>query len=440
MTDTTSNLTLPFLLAAQAQKHVTLNESLLRLDALVQASVESATTTAQPASPADGQCYILPTGKSGTDWAGMGIGQIAYYRDGVWEALSPREGWRVYVRDSNVLRVFDGSAWQPLNAATADQWTTARTLTLSGDLTGAVSIDGSAAVGLSASLAASGVTAGTYCKLTVDAKGRATAGAALASGDVTGALGYTPVNKAGDTISGNTTVGGSPPTAGRLGVVGAASGVSLALSDNANCSLYFKHVAGGVQLGTDSGGQLRLCSNGFNDRLYVETAGHVRPGADNTQNLGSASYRWATVYAATGTINTSDLREKTDITPLALGLDFICALNPIAFKYTVGGYDVVSEQTGATTTLGADGTLYEVPVVSEHHVPRPGTRVHFGFGAQDIKAVLDQAGVSNPAMWTLADASDPESRQGLRESHLIAVLVKAVQELAARVTALEATL
>jgi hypothetical protein len=37
----------------------------------------------------------------------------------------------------------------------------------------------------------------------------------------------------------------------------------------------------------------------------------VGPGVDNSQNLGTASLRWATVFAATGTINTSDEREKT---------------------------------------------------------------------------------------------------------------------------------
>jgi hypothetical protein len=42
----------------------------------------------------------------------------------------------------------------------------------------------------------------------------------------------------------------------------------------------------------------------------------VRPGADNTQSLGSAAYRWSTVYAGTGTINTSDEREKQQIADL----------------------------------------------------------------------------------------------------------------------------
>lgn len=45
-------------------------------------------------------------------------------------------------------------------------------------------------------------------------------------------------------------------------------------------------------------------------RLYITTAGVVRPGGDGTQDLGDATHRWQTVYATTGTINTSDEREK----------------------------------------------------------------------------------------------------------------------------------
>ncbi len=51
-------------------------------------------------------------------------------------------------------------------------------------------------------LANSGVTAGTYSKVTVDAYGRVTVGASIDATDVTTALTYTPVNKAGDTMTG----------------------------------------------------------------------------------------------------------------------------------------------------------------------------------------------------------------------------------------------
>jgi hypothetical protein len=66
----------------------------------------------------------------------------------------------------------------------------------------------SSAGSVALTLANSGVTAGTYTKVTVDAKGRVTSGTSLSSGDVTGALTYTPVNKAGDTMSGNLTAPG----------------------------------------------------------------------------------------------------------------------------------------------------------------------------------------------------------------------------------------
>lgn len=46
-------------------------------------------------------------------------------------------------------------------------------------------------------------------------------------------------------------------------------------------------------------------------RLNIDSSGHTYPQADGTQNLGGASNKWGTVYAATGTINTSDARLKT---------------------------------------------------------------------------------------------------------------------------------
>lgn len=70
------------------------------------------------------------------------------------------------------------------NAATADKLKTQRTISLSGDVTGSVNFDGSANVSISSTLANSGVTAGNYTKVTVDAKGRVTAGTTLAAADI----------------------------------------------------------------------------------------------------------------------------------------------------------------------------------------------------------------------------------------------------------------
>ncbi len=117
MSDYTTRLQLPFLAAGQAQKHITVNESLLRLDALAQLATVSASTVSQPGSPADGDVYILPSGKSGAAWGGMANGAIAYYRDGAWEAISPREGWLAHAADADRLYVYSGSAWVELGAA-----------------------------------------------------------------------------------------------------------------------------------------------------------------------------------------------------------------------------------------------------------------------------------------------------------------------------------
>jgi hypothetical protein len=102
-------LELPYLEAAQAQKHVTLNESLRLLDGIVQLAVVSATTTAPPGSPANGVAYIVPSGATG-DWSGW-AGSIALYADTAWLRIVPAEGWSAWVSDTDRRAVYSGSAW-----------------------------------------------------------------------------------------------------------------------------------------------------------------------------------------------------------------------------------------------------------------------------------------------------------------------------------------
>ncbi len=58
-TQSSARLNLPYLQAGQMQKHVTLNEALTRLDALVQTAVVSRTTAEQPEAADDGTLHIL---------------------------------------------------------------------------------------------------------------------------------------------------------------------------------------------------------------------------------------------------------------------------------------------------------------------------------------------------------------------------------------------
>lgn len=81
------------------------------------------------------------------------------------------------------------------NAATASKLQTARTISISGDITGSTTFDGSNNVSINSTLANSGVTAGTYSKVTVDSKGRVTSGSNITSSDITGTLGYVPAKK-----------------------------------------------------------------------------------------------------------------------------------------------------------------------------------------------------------------------------------------------------
>ena len=88
MSDATTHLLLPYILAAQAQKHVIVNEALRLLDGLVQLAVLDRHLTTPPASPADGDRYIVALGAVGA-WSGWDL-NIAYWVDGAARAGSTR--------------------------------------------------------------------------------------------------------------------------------------------------------------------------------------------------------------------------------------------------------------------------------------------------------------------------------------------------------------
>jgi hypothetical protein len=98
---------------------------------------------------------------------------------------------------------------------------------------------------------------------------------------------------------------------------------------------------------------------------------------------------------------TSDCRDKTCFKPIAHGLDFVRALKPTEYQFKQGGRD--SAET--------DG------------------KRRYGFLAQDILPLEGDAPV-------IISADNPEKLQ-YTESHLIPILVKAIQELTARVEELE---
>ncbi|MGO4704509.1 DUF2793 domain-containing protein [Microvirga sp. 2MCAF38] len=108
----TKNLNLPLLAAAQAQKHVTHNEALAALDALVHLAVIERGRTAAPASPAEGDRYLVGSASTG-DFSGHD-GEIAFFDLGAWRFLKPRKGWRAYVEVEERIVVYDGLLWRDL--------------------------------------------------------------------------------------------------------------------------------------------------------------------------------------------------------------------------------------------------------------------------------------------------------------------------------------
>ena len=172
----------------------------------------------------------------------------------------------------------------------------------------------------------------------------------------------------------------------------------------------YDHSSNSMQFRTDDSERMRIESGG---NVQFVSGGSVFPTNDNSMQLGGgASYRWSQVWAANGTIQTSDIRTKTDVTSSSLGSDFIKTLRPVSYKWIEGG-------RRPTEKIGEDGLpLYESV---------PGVRTHWGFIAQEVKQAVDDADVDFGG-WVLTDKDDDDSHQALRYDQFIAPLTKALQE------------
>ncbi|WP_342641011.1 DUF2793 domain-containing protein [Rhodoligotrophos ferricapiens] len=110
-----ANLGLPYMEAAQAQKHVTHNEALDILDAVVHLSVHDRDLVAPPSTPQEGDRYLVAAGATGT-WAGQ-EGRIAAFQAGGWMFYPPRSGWIVWIIDETAALIFDGISWVPFGGS-----------------------------------------------------------------------------------------------------------------------------------------------------------------------------------------------------------------------------------------------------------------------------------------------------------------------------------
>jgi hypothetical protein len=175
-------------------------------------SAPTSLNTAEPAYSNTSNKFFI--GQS--DGTAIAIGG-KYYTDIIDAATNANTASTLVKRDAS--GIFSATAVRASlfgNANTASTWQTARTIGVSGDATGIVSVDGSADANVPLTLAASGVTSGIYggggqsVAITIDSKGRITAASNVA-------LGSSTINAAANSGTGSFTTGGTLTLAGATG-------------------------------------------------------------------------------------------------------------------------------------------------------------------------------------------------------------------------------
>ena len=166
-----------------------------------------------------------------------------------------------------------------------------------------------------------------------------------------------------------------------------------------------------------SGGNLLFTRSGTD--IFGITTNSGFAGTDNAFTWGVASFRWSDIYAVSGSVNTSDKRDKKRIEISDLGLDFLLRLEAKKFRYKRKRDDGENDPDD--------------------------NRTHYGLIAQEVRQVLRDIG-KNPNRVALFDEQNltdregkptGQSRLGIRYSELIAPLISAVKELDTRLKALE---
>lgn len=149
-------------------------------------------------------------------------------------------------------------------------------------------------------------------------------------------------------------------------------------------------------------------------RYVIDSDGSILPYSSNSYDIGKTGQQIRNIYSANAVTVGSDRRLKTDIEDTPLGLDFINALRPVAYRLIVGDRTVTMEQetdeNGEPLFVDVqDGTEQVRVGMDEHGEPifeerpvirrepklretvttRPGARTHYGLIAQEVKETLD---------------------------------------------------
>lgn len=144
------------------------------------------------------------------------------------------------------------------------------------------------------------------------------------------------------------------------------------------------HVVGEVRVGS-----LEELSDGGSFLLQVNS--HFAPLTNGNRNLGNSTYRWNTVYATNGTINTSDIRDKENIQSLSYGMEEIMALRPVTFNWISDEDEtpkigLIAQELQTVIPEVVKSTDFKVDEETGEHIPTEAERL--GVYYSDLIPVL----------------------------------------------------
>jgi hypothetical protein len=188
------------------------------------------------------------------------------------------------------------------------------------------------------------------------------------------------------------------------GSVGSGAAAYFTIHDGGGQQAYFGFAGlnNALDVWSGTGCFQRYLVNGGAAGFRIETAGRLRPEADNAQTLGAASFRWSTVYAATGAIKTSDARGKTALRPMS-------GAEHRAIARIVSGAGMF-QWLASIEAKGAD--------------PAQGcARLHAGVTAQAVADAFAEEGLDARcyALFCEDEAGDGATRLGVRYDQLFAM-------------------
>ena len=153
-------------------------------------------------------------------------------------------------------------------------------------------------------------------------------------------------------------------------------------------------------------------------------------GNSDTTRLYAAEDVGATLYAGSATVQTSDERIKEDIKDSSLGLDFINQLRTVEYKKR--------QPTDYDESLKKEMNWYKNDKKPRVLDELDKNKSRIGFIAQEVGKVLKDIGFDDNN--DIVEIDESNTQQMISYSKLVSPLVKAVQELSAKVEELESKL